>query len=83
MFLCSQCEYEEYKAKLNKKWELFDLNESTALCDLLDVNRNLLRKVEPRSRHDCPHQILERPPLYSIDHTVGNSYPTSIIGSKF
>ena len=66
-----------YNSKLTAKCKLLYTNQSEALCDILDVKRNLLRKVEARYRHGCPLQDLDKSHLYGVDSTVGNSYPPS------
>jgi len=83
MISYTDCKHIEYNSNLTEKWKLFDINQSEALCDMLDVKQNLLRRVEARSRHGCPLQDLDKPHFYSVDSTVDNSYPTSTIRSKF
>jgi len=83
MISYTDCKHIQYNSKWIEKWNFFDIHQSEALCDMLDVKRNLLTKVEEHARHGCPLQDLDKPHFYGVDSTVKNSYPKSAIRSKF
>ena len=83
MISYTDCKNIECVSISTDKWKLFDAKQSKALCDMLDVKRNLLRPVEAGSRHGCPPQDLDKSRLYGVDYNVQNNYQKSTTRSKF